>query len=305
MPEPTNSAASELNTSAGHLSVHLDNEHPPDVPFMFDWQPRRTGWSMAASFGVNTLILAAILFLPSLFPPREVVTAFLPEEPNEHIVWLSEPGPGGGGGGGGNQMKEPPRAAELPGKEKITVPAIKPPAPTPAPPKEEPPPQLAQLNIPAQTLGATTELLPGAVAAPSAPSLSQGSGSGGGAGTGRGTGIGPGTGPGLGPGFGGGTGGGAFRPGNGVTLPEKLVEVKPAYTSDAMRAKVQGDVLLECIVRQDGSTTDCRVVRSLDPTFGLDQEAVKAARQWRFKPGTRFGQPVPVLITIELSFTLR
>ena len=48
-----------------------------------------------------------------------------------------------------------------------------------------------------------------------------------------------------------------------------------------------------------------KVVRSLDNTFGLDQEAIKAAKQWRFRPGTRLGEPVPVLITIELAFTLR
>jgi TonB family protein len=47
------------------------------------------------------------------------------------------------------------------------------------------------------------------------------------------------------------------------------------------------------------------VVKSLDPTFGLDGEAVKAAKQWRFVPGTRFGEPVAVLVTIELTFTLR
>ena len=47
------------------------------------------------------------------------------------------------------------------------------------------------------------------------------------------------------------------------------------------------------------------MVRSLDSTFGLDQEAVKAARQWRFVPGMRLGEPVAVRITIELTFTLR
>jgi outer membrane biosynthesis protein TonB len=47
------------------------------------------------------------------------------------------------------------------------------------------------------------------------------------------------------------------------------------------------------------------VVRSLDPTFGLDQEAIKAARQWRFRPGRLMGEAVPVLVTIELTFTLR
>jgi TonB family protein len=55
----------------------------------------------------------------------------------------------------------------------------------------------------------------------------------------------------------------------------------------------------------DGSVGEVKVTRSLDPIFGLDQEAIKAAKQWKFMPGTRFGQPVPVLVTIELSFTLR
>jgi protein TonB len=109
----------------------------------------------------------------------------------------------------------------------------------------------------------------------------------------------------LGPGYGGGTGGGAYRPGNGVTLPRVLREVRPNYTSDAMRAKVQGIVMLECIVKPDGSVGDVQVIRSLDSTFGLDQEAIKAAKQWRFAPGTRLGEPVPVLISIELTFTLR
>ena len=86
--------------------------------------------------------------------------------------------------------------------------------------------------------------------------MSQGSGSGGGAGTGTGSGIGPGTGSGLGPGSGGGTGGGVYRLGNGVTTPRVLREVKPQYTSDAMRAKVQGTVLLECVVQPDGTVGD-------------------------------------------------
>ena len=84
-----------------------------------------------------------------------------------------------------------------------------------------------------------------------------------------------------------------------------LREVKPQYTSDAMRAKVQGTVLLECVVRPDGSVGDVQILRSLDGVFGLDQEAIKAAKQWRFAPGTRLGEPVPVLVTIELTFTLR
>ena len=74
-----------------------------------------------------------------------------------------------------------------------------------------------------------------------------------------------------------------------------------------MRAKVQGSVWLECVVMPDGSVGNVRVIRSLDPVFGLDQEAIKAARLWRFKPGMNMktNEPVPVLVTIELTFTLR
>jgi TonB family protein len=126
-----------------------------------------------------------------------------------------------------------------------------------------------------------------------------------GGGGGSGTGVGGGKGSGIGPGEGGGTGGGVYRPGSGIVNPRIVREVKPQYTADAMLAKVQGTVLLECVVLPDGTMGRVEVVRSLDPTFGLDQEAIKAARQWRFVPGTRFGEAVAVLVTIELAFTLR
>ena len=170
--------------------------------------------------------------------------------------------------------------------------------------KVEPNP-IEQLNIPAKIMGASTESLPGLVDAPSAPTFSQGSGSGGGAGTGTGSGVGPGTGSGLGPGSGGGTGGGVYRLGSGVTSPEALVKGKPMYTPEAMRARIQGSVMVECVVQPSGVCTDIQIVHSLDPTFGLDDEAVKSVRAWRFKPGMRLGQPVSVLVTIEVAFTLR
>jgi TonB family protein len=97
---------------------------------------------------------------------------------------------------------------------------------------------------------------------------------------------------------------GVVRPGNGVASPRIIREVKPQYTAEAMRAKVQGGVLLECVVQTDGTVGDVRVIRSLDTTYGLDQEAIKAAKQWKFVPGTRNGEPVPVIVTIELTFTL-
>ncbi len=222
---------------------------------------------------------------------------------NDQIVWLDVPGPGGGGGGGGNEKPEPIKKVELKGKEKITVPAVKPPAPDPKP--EKPPESPIQnLTIPAQTLASADLAQAGAMEGiPTSDSL--GLGRGGGAGTGVGTGIGSGRGSGLGDGWGGGTGGGAYRPGNGVETPRLLREVKPQYTAQAMRAKIQGEVLLECIVQPTGEVGNIRIVRSLDSAFGLDQEAIKAARQWRFAPGTRQGQPVAVLVTIAIAFTLR
>lgn len=306
MAETTQPKGGRFNPAVGHLSVHLEGDHPPVVQFLFEQQEKRLGPAFIVSLvyhlAMGALLLAAIRWGADGTPSQ----AFLPEQPHREIIWLSDPGPGGGGGGGGNKMKEPPRQAELPGKEKITVPVLKQPKLEPPQQAKVEPNPVEQLNIPAQTLAAAADSLPGAIEMPPGPpSLSLGAGAGGGAGTGTGTGIGSGTGSGLGAGFGGGTGGGAYRPGNGVTLPRLLREVKPQYTSDAMRAKVQGTVLLECVVRSDGSVTDVQVLRSLDSTFGLDQEAIKAARQWRFAPGTRFGEPVPVLVTIELTFTLR
>jgi TonB family protein len=305
MPEIT--PGTSVNASAGHLSVHVEGDHPVEVPFLLEQQTKRIGPAALASLAYH-LVAGLALFLLIRYTPAAVTNAAIfPDKPNTNIVWLPEEGRGGGGGGGGNQMKEPPRKAEEVGKEKITVPVQKPPKlePPKQQPKEEPNP-IAQLNIPAKALADSTQSLPGLIEAPPGPpTLSQGSGSGGGAGTGNGPGIGPGSGSGLGPGSGGGTGGGVYQPGNGVSNPRVLREVKPQYTSDAMRAKVQGTVLLECIVRPDGTVGDVHVLRSLDPTFGLDQEAIKAAKAWRFAPGLLKGEPVNVQVTIELQFTLR
>jgi protein TonB len=304
MAESTPSAAPRT-TTAGHLSVYVEGAHPAEIPFLFERQPKRLGFAIGSSAVIQVLMFALLVLASRYKPPVVPVFALLPENPNKDIIWLSEPGPGGGGGGGGNKMKEPPRKAELPGKDKITVPVEKPPKLEPVQTKNDPP-VIEQLNIPAKTLASAVDSLPGAIEGPPGPpTISQGSGSGGGAGTGTGSGIGPGTGSGLGPGSGGGTGGGVYRPGNGVTLPVVLREKKPQYTSDAMRAKVQGTVLLECVVRPDGSVGEVKVIRSLDSTFGLDLEAMKAARDWRFRPGMRQGEPVAVLVTIELTFTLR
>jgi len=72
-----------------------------------------------------------------------------------------------------------------------------------------------------------------------------------------------------------------------------------------MRMRASGVAFVTCVVETDGSVSNAQIVRSLDPVFGLDDEALKAARQWRFQPGMRNGEPVRVSVTIEMSFTLR
>ena len=100
-------------------------------------------------------------------------------------------------------------------------------------------------------------------------------------------------------------GAGAYYPGGAIRAPVPVKHKVPHYTTAAMRKKIQGTVRLEMIVNADGTPGEIRVVQSLDRRHGLDDEAVAAARGWRFKPGRDAeGIPVPVLIEIELEFRL-
>jgi protein TonB len=228
------------------------------------------------AFGASLVTLCVyaglVIVLIIVIGWRAAVATQVVEKPE--IVYLQAPGPSGGGGGG---PKRPDPKPELPKEVKIT-----PPTPIPV----EAPPQLAV---------ETASNLP-AVGTASAPNW---------AGVGTGGGVGPGTGSGVGPGYGGGFGGGAYHPGSGIINPVLLLEKKPEYTADAMRAKLQGSVELEVVVLADGRVGDVRVIKSLDRTFGLDEKAIEAAKQWKFKPGTRQGVPVPIIVTIVMDFTLR
>jgi periplasmic protein TonB len=282
-----------------HLHVRPEGIGPAEFHFSFEMQQQRIGNAVGLSVGGH-IAIALLLFLIARMLPEKVYESVLPDRLPD-IVWIASPGPGGGGGGGGNKNPDPPKKVELKGEKPVTVPVKEDPKPEI---KKEPDP-IPEVKIPAETAQAAPVIAPGAIESTQAANDSQGKGELNGGGTGRGTGIGAGEGSGLGQGTGGGTGGGAFRPGNGVTVPQLVRDVKPAYTADAMRAKVQGTVLLECVVMPDGTVGRVEIVRSLDGTFGLDQEAIKAAKQWRFRPGMRFGEPVAVLVTIELQFTLR
>jgi TonB family protein len=91
-----------------------------------------------------------------------------------------------------------------------------------------------------------------------------------------------------------------FLPGGDVTTPKVVTDVKPFFRPDAVRERVTGSVTVECVVLPDGTVGDARVATPVHPQ--LDAEALRAARQWRFEPGTKNGQPVPVQVTIEMTF---
>lgn len=133
-------------------------------------------------------------------------------------------------------------------------------------------------------------------------SLSNGPGSAGGMGNGSNGGLGSGKGPGYGTGENGGLGGGIYNAGGGVTSPVLVSQVDPEYSDEARKAKYSGSVTLAIIVDTEGRARDIRVTRSLG--MGLDEKAIESVQKWRFKPGTRGGQPVNVRATVVVNFRL-
>jgi len=265
----------------------------PNAHFLIGELPSaqlKTSWweGTGVSIAVHIIVLGALLYAAT--HSSQVVNAVTAPMEKLDFIFLPQKGPGGGGGGRPKDP-EPARKAEIVAAKPVQ--AAKP-IPKPA---DVPTPEVV---VPLQTPTAV-QTLPGALASVDVPTAT---GSGGG---GKGTGIGTGNGNGVGPGEGGGFGGGAYQIGNGVTSPVLIREVKPNYTGDAMRAKLQGVVEMEAVVLPDGSIDPNRIkiTRSLDSTFGLDQQAIIAVKQWKFRPGTFKGQPVPVVVNVELTFTLR
>ena len=241
---------------------------------------RKMGRALVSSIVVHGVLLALVLVAG-----RTVVEQIKQQTPLKFdVVFLKEPGPGGGGGG--SPKPAPPKKLEIPKPKPVQ------PMPVPAPPPPVPPPPT--LMAPVQTNLAQTLQAEGV----SNVSLSPVGGGG------RGTGVGSGSGPGLGPGTGGGTGGGAYQPGNGVSWPTPIKQVDPQYTSEAMRAKVQGEVHLSAIVAPNGSVTDIKVAKSLDRVYGLDEAAIDAAKKWLFAPCKKDSKPVACQIEMVLEFRL-
>ena len=266
---------------------------------------RRVRASAIVSAAVHVSLAALIVLLTSGSPDtdRRLEAPRSTPEPVQmpRMVFLQVPGPGGGGGGGGNRQPAPPSRAQGIGRDRITMPTARPVRPEPALSEPEASQPIVLNAVP---LSAGNAYQMGMPEAPSSLPYSLGPGVGGGAGGGRGTGLGSGVGPGFGPGSGGGFGGGVYRPGNGVTAPTLISRVRPNYTPEAMQRKIQGTVVLEAIVGADGRPYDVRVVRSLDAR-GLDEEAVLAAKQWRFNPGRLGETPVDVLVRLVFDFHIQ
>jgi TonB family protein len=93
-----------------------------------------------------------------------------------------------------------------------------------------------------------------------------------------------------------------YRVGIGVTPPSLIYKVEPQYTDEARAAKYQGTAIVAVEIGPDGIARNMRVVRGLG--LGLDERAFQAISQWHFKPGTKDGQPVTVMATIEVNFRL-
>ena len=286
---------------------------------------RSPGAALAASSALHAAMLGIIVLITTL----GISTKADEPEPSQpsRLVFLAIPGPGGGGGGGGLKLQKPAAGAEMKGTAKLKSP-VPPPTPVtarkplvearPVPPPPlprpiyravEPPPRPAPPAVTPQVVAPVVNASSDAgdragILSQSAPQTeSQGTGAGGGAGSGQGSGVGEGLGAGIGPGSGGGTGGGPYRPGSGVTPPELLKEVRPEFTEEARRQGISGDVVLEIVVRADGSVGDVKVLQGLGG--GLNRNAVDAVKQWRFAPARRHGVAVDVMVEVAVAFKLR
>ena len=267
------------------------------------------GVPLALSGSLHAALLASIIFILG-FHPNAASIASHDIAPDMHLVFLATPGPGGGGGGGGAMEKAPPPKAEKKGRDPIATPIQV--APTPAPPPPSlPPPRPRPLDAaPLRSIVAPILSAPnddrdrsGLLAQVRSDIDSHGPGTGGRVGAGSGTGIGEGDGSGIGPGSGGGTGGGPYQPGSGITPPRVLKEVKADYTEAARQRALTGEVVLEIVVRRDGSVGDVKLLHGLGS--GLDDRAIAAIRQWRFAPAQRLGVPVDVVVEVGVDFRLR
>jgi TonB family protein len=252
------------------------------------------------SIAVHAIAIAAIVaFL--LWPRKPVEVAKQPPKAafdvTPFLPLQASPATTGGGGGGGSHDVVPARVGKLPKIAKTQF----------VPPEEiirNPKPKLVveptvvmpkNIQLPHNTMPNLGDPLT-AVKGPA----SNGVGNGGGIGSGQHGGVGSGGGAGVGPGSNGGYGSGLYRVGGGVSPPKLIYQVDPQFSDQARMAKYQGICVVEVIVDMKGIPRNARVIRHLG--MGLDEKAIEAVKQYRFKPAMLHGKPVPVIADIEVDF---
>src|SRR5262245_35012574 len=205
----------------------------------------------------------------------------------------------GGGGGGKHELTRASRGVLPRVADRQLAP------PDPKPPKNLEPQLIVEPVIVAPQLTQLPQLTllnlgdPNGVISPP----SSGTGDGGGIGRGKGRGVGESEGPGTGPGKDGGCCDGTFAIGGDVSAPTVIYRVEPEYSEEARRARYQGTVVLQAVIRRDGQVDMIYLVRSLG--FGLDQNTIEALKKWRFRPAMKDGMPVDSTLNIEVRFNLR
>ena len=263
----------------------------------------RSRTSAVVSISVHIVVIALILWVAMAIHSPVVDSPLATVTPVHFTLYDPPPPPvmqvakvRGGGGGGGQHQIVPPTRGSLP---KIV-------AKTPVIPLEA-----KKIETPKLLIQPTTTVqLPQDNAMPKlgvphtqqVAMASQGSGSGSGFGFGLGGGLGSGHGTGQGPSSDRGFGGGVMSVGGGVSAPEVIHSVQPQFTAEARRENFQGVVAVQLIVDSQGFPQDVRVVRHLG--MGLDEEAIAAVKQYRFRPATYEGHSVAVQMIIDVNFRL-
>jgi periplasmic protein TonB len=271
------------------------------IPVIDPMKEKRSPVSSAVSIAVHVIVISAILwaFLAArkAIKPKVQVQVTSIDVPQYMPIAPKGPAMGGGGGGGAHDILQAPKG-KLPEFQK--APIVPPMVIKNDHPKltQNPaimmPPDIKLQNNNMPNLGDPRTSVVGPA--------SNGTGDNGGMGTGNGGGIGSGKGNGYGPGEGGGYGGGLYHVGGGVSAPQLVFAPDPEFSDEARRAKYQGVCVVALIVDAQGNPQRVQVVRHLG--MGLDEKAVEAVKQYRFKPATLQGKPVPVEVNIEVNFRI-
>ena len=276
------------------------HRHPPggadhDLRLLVPEPVTHVGAVLGSAGITHAVLLLALFVLLVWRPPLPVsVTDVSRLAERTEVVFLPDPAAPGGGGGGGDRSTLPPRTSVVPAVR--PVPALVPEA---APEPTEPDPIV--MDVPEVPNRAPMAMVGDGVV----PGVTFGAGRSPGAGRGDQGGIGGGGPRGVGRGAVPGIGDGRGCTGR-ATDPVPLNQPRPTYTSAAMQRGFRGEAVVSCIVTATGETAGCTIVRPLDGNaFGLDDQALKAAGEFRFRPGMCRDQPVPVRVNIILEFNLQ